>query len=162
MEKDNRQELGRLITEQLLQKGTGANEFAREHFPGNKSRSFYNWKLGLTAPTSTGSRKQLEDSLGWKPGAVTEVLNAPITQQFDLADLQDWSKREDPSVARASELTTLELLTELTRRTLDMEERLQGQSGGGNVVPLHKRPLNLAANSTDAGRNTEHLEDNDD
>jgi hypothetical protein len=153
MEKDNRQELGRLITEQLLQKGTGANEFAREHFPGNKSRSFYNWKLGLTAPTSTGSRKQLEDALGWKPGAVTEVLNAPITQHFDLSDLQDWSKREDPSVARASELT---------RRTLDMEERLHGQSGGRNVVPLHKRALDLAANNTDAGRNTEHLEDNDD
>jgi hypothetical protein len=136
MERDNRQELGRLITEQLLQKGTGANEFAREHFPGNKSRSFYNWKLGLTAPTSTGSRKQLEDALGWKPGAVTEVLNAPITQRFELPVLQDSSK-QDPSVARASELTTLELITELTRRTLEMEERLRVYADDREASQVH-------------------------
>jgi hypothetical protein len=116
MKGGNRAELGRLITAQLFVRGVSANEFAREHFPGNRARSFYNWKGGHTAPATGGARRLLENALGWKHGTVMAILAAPAERRFELAELTG-----DPAPGRAAGLSTMELLSELTRRTLEME-----------------------------------------
>jgi len=172
MSRDNRDELARLINEHLRVEGVGPNALAKK-LPKSNQRSFFNWKSGLTPPRSAESRAALEDALGWKRGAVTMILEAPITQRFELQELRDWGQMSDPPVARASELSTDELLTELTRRVLDMDQRLTEYEGGdAQVIRLHgsvhegrkstRRALDLAASSTEAGRNTEHLEGRDD
>jgi hypothetical protein len=165
---DNRQELGRLINEHLVAEGLRPADITKK-LPESQKRSFFNWKSGAMPPRSNDARVALEDALGWKRGAVTMILEAPITQTFELSELRDWGQVTDPPVARASELSTDELLTELTRRVLDMDQRLSEFEGDdAQVIRLHgsvhegrkptRRAMDLAANSTKAGRNTEHLE----
>lgn len=168
MREQNRDELSRLIREQLDADGIGPEKFAKR-LPEKSRRAFYNWIAGSAAPRA-GLRPELEEALGWEAGSVTRILDAPITERLTLAEVRDWSLVEDPSrpVARASELSTAELLLELSARYHAEQARIEEleatveRLGGGAGKERHASVTHLyglAAHNTDAGRNTEHLED---
>lgn len=152
---DNRGELARLINEHLEAEGITPVSFARR-LPASKKRSFFNWKAGVSTPRGADDRRALEEALGWREGAVDEILDAPITHKFDLGEVRDWGLIEGPPVARASELSTDELLLELTRRVGAMQSELEYLKGHDARPP--RKAFGLAANDRNAGRNTEHLE----
>lgn len=168
---DNRDELARLIREHLEDRKLNTTAFVNQ-FPKQIQRSVYNWLGAVKVPRSTASIAALEEALGWKRGAVKEVLTAPITRKFQLSELRDWEKLDDEHegpASRASELSTDELTIELVRRIGAMQnelEFLRGDHGnpGADVITLHgsvherKNAFGLAALSTEAGRNMEHLE----
>ena len=101
--------------------------------------------------------------MGWKRGAVRDVIAARKGTRFELSELRDWEKLGvEPEPARASELPIDELLLELTRKVGALQrenELLRARVDGSSVVDMHARAsYGLAANSTDAARNMEHLE----
>lgn len=162
MSEDNRDELARLIREHLEDRGLNVTKFVAM-FPSANHRSVYNWLSGEKAPRSVTSLKALEEVLGWKRGAVKEVLTAPITKKFTLAELRDWEKlgeTPDRPAIRASELSTDELLVELTRRVGSLQSEIEFLR---KQAPADQRPhvFDLAASGTEAGRNMEHLEGNE-
>jgi hypothetical protein len=67
----------------------------------------------------------LEDALGWRRGAVTDILEASITKTFTLSEVRDWSAQPEPGLVKARELSTDELLIELTRRVGKMATELE-------------------------------------
>jgi transcriptional regulator with XRE-family HTH domain len=134
---DNRQELGRLIREELSESGRGPYDIARG-WSASALRSFYFWRDGEVTPLNK-SRGMLEDSLGWRRGVVTEILEAPITRTFTLSEVRDWSAMPDPGLASARGLSTDDLLIELTRRVGAMQEELEDLRAAGNVVPLREQ-----------------------
>lgn len=165
---DPKLELGRLIREQLAEFGMGPETFTKRLSEQNR-RPFYSWMAGTNAPQAK-NRPVLEDALTWERGAITRILEAPITERITLAEVRDWAVvGEDPApVRRASELSTDALLIELTRRSGAMEARIaeleaenEALKQPGNVVPFERgQPRNLfglAAENTEAGR--EDLED---
>lgn len=167
MREQNRDELARLIREQLDTDGVGPETFAKK-LPEKSRRAFYNWIAGVSAPRAH-LRLELEDALGWESGAVSRVLDAPITERLSLGEVRDWSRVEDPNrpAVRAAELSTAELLLELSARyhadqarMRELEARIASfevpgaDRPGGNVRHLY----GLAAHNTEAGRNMEHLE----
>jgi hypothetical protein len=150
--KKNTAELVRLLQEHMKDKGIGPTAIEKA-LPEKSGRSFYNW-LGGTAPWAS-MRGPLEEALGWKRGIVTEILESPITKRFTLAEVRDWGVLEDKPVARASELTTDELLVELTRRVGALQSEVEVlREGAGPTKPM----FDLAASGTDEARNMEHLE----
>jgi hypothetical protein len=149
--KKNTAELVRLLQEHMKDAGLGPEAIAKR-LPEKSGRSFYNWLTG-TAPW-VSMRGPLEEALGWRRGSVTEVLDSPITRTFTLAEVRDWAELEDKPVERASELTTDELLVELTRRVGVLQAEVDSLRGAGPSRPM----FDLAANGTAAGRNMEHLE----
>lgn len=160
MRDDSRAELGRLIREELEGSGRGPGDVTRG-WSLSAIRSFYGWQNGETIPLRK-SRAMLEDALGWRRGTVTDILDAPITKTFTLSEVRDWSAQSEPAVVRARDLSTDELLLELTRRVGQLQEEVDALRGeGSNVVPLRKETrdmFDVAASSTAAGRNMEHLE----
>lgn len=141
MVENNRAELGRLITEELRESGRGPIQVTRGWSPGNL-RSFYGWKDGRVTPLER-VRSLLEDSLGWRRGVVSEILDAPITRKFTLSEVRDWSQQGEPGAVTAKELPTEAMLTELSHRFWASQERIRllqeelEQLRGSNVVPLH-------------------------
>jgi len=122
-------------------------------------RSVYFWLSGDSAPL-VRNRAQLEDALGWKRGSVTDILEAPITREVTLSEVRDWGQVEEASVKRAAELSDDELLVELTRRWGSMRARLDEfeRVANGSPAKTAQDMFGLAAHSTEAAMNTEHLE----
>jgi len=131
MKDDNRAVLARLIQEEMDDSGRGPIAVTQGWSTG-QVRAFYGWRDGSTIPLRR-SRGMLEDALGWRRGVVTEVLEAPITQAFTLSEVRDWAAQSEPAVLRARDLSTDELLLELTRRVGQLQEevdKLRGSNGG--------------------------------
>jgi hypothetical protein len=159
MSDDNRAELARLIGQELEESRRGPAEIVKGWTQGAQ-RSFYGWKDGDTIPLRR-SRSMLEDALGWRRGVVTDILEAPITKTFTLSEIRDWSALPEPGLAKARELSTDELLIELTRRVGKMATELESLKAlkDGSPITSSQNMFDVAAHSTDAGMNSEHLED---
>jgi len=136
MSKDNRDELARLIGQELEESRRGPAEVTKG-WPDSPKRSFYGWKEGESAPLRK-SRAMLEDALGWRRGVVTQILDGPITRKFTLSEVRDWSALPEPLPLKARDLSTDELLIELTRRVGSMEAELE-RLRPSNVVPLREQ-----------------------
>ena len=161
MSDDNRAGLSRLMNEQLEVSRLGPEGLVRL-LPAVSPRSVYFWLSGDSAPL-VRNRAQLEDALGWKRGSVTDILEAPITKDITLTEVKDWGAgaTDDLAVKRAAELSDDELLVELSRRWGSMRARLDEfeRVTGASPAKTHQDMFGLAAHSTDAGMNSEHLED---
>lgn len=173
---DNRRELGRLIREQLDLNGWTVSDAARR--AGEMTRTFHNWADGVNRPLRKVHAK-VEEVLGWEPGSIQRILGAPITAIPSLADVRDWSRVEggNPVQIRVSQIPTSELVLELGSRVAflqhqveELEAELSEVRGSGVVsTPAQvgaqdsnvRHLYGLAAHNTDAGRNTEHLEGNE-
>lgn len=155
MSEDNKAALSRLLEMQLDALGIGPEEFARERLDESRRSSFFNWRAGRSKP-QTENRAMLEDALGWKRGSVTRILGAAEAIYWDLKKVQVPAP-EDRAALKAAELSTDELLIELTRRVGAMRDEVEVLRGKAPSQSMH----DLAANSTAAGRNMEHLEDGD-
>lgn len=162
-ERSNLSELSRLIREQLEVLAEGPDVFAKR-LPAEMKRAFYNWRAGTSTP-QVRTRAVLEDALGWERGSISRILEAPITERISLAEVRDWGKvgGEPFAVQRAAELSTQDLLTELTRRVLVLEEENELLKREGKVIPINRNRdqslYHLAADNMDAARDTEHLDD---
>ena len=161
MSDDNRAGLSRLMSEQLEASRLGPEGLVRL-LPAVSPRSVYFWLSGDSAPL-VRNRAQLEDALGWKRGSVTEVLEAPITREVTLSEVRDWGQVDDVTAQRAADLSDDELLVELTRRWGSMRARLDEfeRVTNGSPAKTQQDMFGLAAHTTDAGMNMEHLEDGD-
>lgn len=149
---DGRSELGRLMNEELEASGRGPVQIVGSWALSPK-RAFYWWKDGTSAP-SRKYRAQLEDALGWRRGVVTEILDAPITKTFTLSEVRDWSAQPKPGPVKARDLSTDELLMELTRRVGAMESELEA---------LRPAPVSLGDNELyDLAASDEHVPGEDD
>lgn len=123
-EKDSRTELVRLMGEQMTLDGLGPTQFIRR-LPSSMERSFYLWMKGTAVPRQD-SRPALEEALGWETGAVTRILEAPITQRFTLAEVRDWARvGEKVRASRPEDFPTSELLAELSKRFYVQEAQLE-------------------------------------
>lgn len=162
-ERDGRQDLARLIREQLESDGVGSESFTKRLSERNR-RPFYSWLSGSAAPQAK-NRAELEDALAWERGSVSRILDAPITERITLSEVRDWAQVGEPTVpvARASQLSTDELLVELTRRVGALQSENDQLKQSGDVVQFDRKQrglYDLAAHNADhMGRNTEHLED---
>ena len=164
MSTDNRAELVRLIQSHLEERKLNTTQFVASFPDTVGKRTIYTWLSGSKVPGGPAARSALEEVLGWKRGAVRDVIAARKGTRFELSELRDWEKLGvEPEPARASELPIDELLLELTRKVGALQrenELLRARVDGSNVVDMHARSAyGLAANSTDAARNMEHLED---
>lgn len=164
MSEDNRSELARLLRDHLEDRKMNTTTFVREFPDGVQARNVYNWLSGAKVPRGAVAQSALEEVLGWKRGAVRDVIAARKGTRFELSELRDWEKLGvEPEPARASDLPIDELLLELTRKVGALQrenEILRARVDGSNVVDMHARSsYGLAASSTDAARNMEHLED---
>jgi len=171
MSEDNRSELARLIRDHLEDRKMNTTTFVREFPDGVQARNIYNWLSGAKVPRGAVAQSALEEVLGWKRGAVRDVIAARKGTRFELSELRDWEKLGvEPEPARASELPIDELLVALTKSVGALQrdneilqrenELLRARVDGSNVVEMRARSAyGLAANSTDAARNMEHLED---
>lgn len=112
--------LARLLDMWLVREGVGPDKFARAVNPSN-FRLVYAWRAGTSAPQKK-NRPLLEDVLGWRRGSVTEVLEASDSIYWGLDRVEP---AKDPQhLAKATELTTEELLYELGIRFRDQELKL--------------------------------------
>lgn len=138
---DGRLELARLIQEELDTSRRGPQAVVAG-WPVGRQRSFYDWRDGSVAPLRK-SRPLLEEALGWRPGVVTEILEAPVTREFTLSEVRDWGRIPEPGAVRARDLSTDELLMELTRRVGALQEiadeKKAAELASGNVVPLREQ-----------------------
>ena len=155
MSEDNKQALSRLLDMQLDADGIGPEEFARKRLDESRRSSFFNWRAGRSKPQAE-KRAELEDALGWKRGSVTKILGAAESIYWDLKKVQ-LPAPEDRAALKAAELSTDELLIELTRRVGAMRDEVEFLRGKAPTRPM----FDLAADSTAAGRNMEHLEGDD-
>lgn len=124
---DGRMELARLIQEELDTSRRGPAAIV-SGWPAGPERAFYNWRDGSSAPLRK-TRPMLEDALGWRRGVVTEILDAPITRKFTLSEVRDWAKLPDPGAVKARDLSTDDLLMELTRRVGVLQARVDELAG---------------------------------
>ena len=167
MSEDNRSELARLLRDHLEDRKMNTTTFVREFPDGVQARNIYNWLSGAKVPRGAVAQSALEEVLGWKRGAVRDVIAARKGTRFELSELRDWEKLGvEPEPARASELPIDELLLELTRKVGALQrenEILRARVDGQSVAEIRtgdtRSAYGLAANSTDAARNMEHLED---
>lgn len=161
---DGRMELARLIREELETSRRGPSAITAGWSPSN-TRSFYGWQEGSSVPLRR-SRAMLEDALGWRRGVVTDIIDAPITKTFTLSEVRDWAKLPDPGTVKARDLSTDDLLMELTRRVGVLQARvdeMSGEDAGARNLEHERRDMyDVAANNTDPARMMEHLEDADD
>ena len=155
---DNRAGLARLIQEELDTSRRGPAAIVAG-WPLGRQRSFYDWRDGSVAPLRK-SRPLLEEALGWRPGVVTEILEAPITREFTLSEVRDWAKQPEPGAVRARDLSTDDLLMELTRRVGALQEIVDRVKREEVTAVRDSQDMyDVAAHSTAAGRNMEHIED---
>ena len=158
------------MNEQLQADKLGSDALVKR-MPGVSERTVYLWLSASTAPLPR-SRAALEEALGWKRGSVTSVLEAPITQEPTLSEVRDWGHMEEaPEVVRevpAASASTHELLMEVIRRLgamsaeneqLRAEVKAARRVDGASPAKTQQDMFGLAAHSTDAGMNSEHLED---
>jgi len=91
---------------------------------------------------------------------VTDILEAPITREVTLSEVRDWGQVDDVTAQRAADLSDDELLVELTRRWGSMRARLDEfeRLADGSPATSSRNMFDVAAHSTDAGMNSEHLE----
>jgi len=99
----------------------------------------------------------LEDALGWRRGAVTDILEAPITRTFTLSEVRDWSAMPEPGVASVRDLTVDELLMELTRKVGVLQSELEARRAADNVIPLRDEQSHYGLAASD-----EHVPGEDD
>ena len=101
----------------VAKKGMGTEEFVAEHLSGAARRSFYNWAAGRNIP-QTGSHAELEQALGWKPGAVVRILANVFVTDKDV-----YPPDLDAIARKAANLSDEELLDELGRRVREARGR---------------------------------------
>jgi len=93
---------------------------------------------------------------------VTDILDAPITKDITLTEVKDWGAgaTDDLAVKRAAELSDDELLVELSRRWGSMRARLDEfeRLADGSPATSSRNMFDVAAHTTDAAMNSEHLE----
>ena len=146
-----REAFARLLDAELRDQRMSVNELARQSKVG--LRTIKGWReVGGPIPTDT-NRAPIEDALGWKRDAITEILGDPGATFWDLKAV----RRPDPAtlpVERASELSTDELLIELTRRVGALQTEVTVLREGSAPQDIYR----LAANRVGEGRNMEHLE----
>jgi transcriptional regulator with XRE-family HTH domain len=177
-EKFNKDELGARIREQLALNGWSVAEAARRS-ESIDLRTMHNWVSGTNRPLRK-VHPVLEKVLGWEPGSVQRILEAPITNVPSLAEVRDWSKVEGGSrltQVRPAQIPTSDLLMELGARFIEQQKRIEEleselSSADSSVVSTPAQVIDkdsnvrhlygLAAHNTDAGRNTEHLDNTDD
>ena len=167
MSEDNRSELARLLRDHLEDRKMNTTTFVREFPDGVQARNIYNWLSGAKVPRGAVAQSALEEVLGWKRGAVRDVIAARKGTRFDLSELRDWEKLGvEPEPARASELPIDELLLELTRKVGALQrenEILRARVDGPSVAEIRtgdtRSAFDLAANDTSGARMQEHLED---
>jgi hypothetical protein len=155
MSEDNRDELSRLIGQELEESRRGPSDVVRG-WSLSARRTFYGWKDGSSSPQQK-SRGMLEDALGWRRGVVTEILEAPITQKFTLSEVRDWAALPDPGLVKARDLSDAELLAELTRRLGNLRAQVDEMVTPSNVVPLHGEQNHFGLAASD-----EHVPGEDD
>lgn len=107
-----KQRLARLLKDQRSAFGENQEKFAKRF--EMTARSVDNWTSGNVAPQPM-MRGRIEEGLGWKPGIITDVLEDEVAEFWGLDDVRIPDPAQLP-VARASQLTDDELLTEMTRR----------------------------------------------
>jgi hypothetical protein len=148
------QALMRLMTAAAQAEGLGPEEIVRRlELEGRSRRSFYDYWRGSRVPQAAG-RRAIEKVFGWRTGAVDEILADPGAIFWDIKDVHKPDPETQP-VERASELSTDELLMELTRRVGALQTEVTALRGG----QAPEQPLyDLAAYSRGEGRNREHLE----
>ena len=167
MSEDNRSELARLLRDHLEDRKMNTTTFVREFPDGVQARNIYNWLSGAKVPRGAVAQSALEEVLGWKRGAVRDVIAARKGTRFELSELRDWEKLGvEPEPARASELPIDELLLELTRKVGALQrenEILRARVDGPSVAEIltgdTRSAFDLAANDTSGARMQEHLED---
>ena len=165
MSEDNRSELARLIRDHLEDRKMNTTTFVREFPDGVQARNIYNWLSGAKVPRGAVAQSALEEVLGWKRGAVRDVIAARKGTRFELSELRDWEKLGvEPEPPKLADFATDELVVELSRRVGAAEkenEYLTRRLAEYEREHSSERrsAYGLAANSTDAARNMEHLED---
>lgn len=140
---DGRMELARLIQEELDTSRRGPAAIV-SGWPAGPERAFYNWRDGSSAPLRK-SRPMLEDALGWRRGVVTEILDAPITRKFTLSEVRDWAALPDPGAVKARDLSTDDLLMELTRRVGALQSFVDAVKAEESVKSRDQSHFDLAA-----------------
>jgi len=166
MSEDNRSELARLLRDHLEDRKMNTTTFVREFPDGVQARNIYNWLSGAKVPRGAAAQSALEEVLGWKRGAVRDVIAARKGTRFELSELRDWEKLGvEPEPARASDLPIDELLLELTRKVGALQrenELLRARVDGPSVAEIRtgdtRSAFDLAANDTSGARMQEHLE----
>lgn len=107
-----KQRLARLLEDQRSAFGEIPNDFAARFSMTGRSMEY--WMSGRVAPR-TGRRAAIENGIGWRPGIITQILEDDVAEFWGLDDVRIPDPSQQP-VARASQLTDDELLTEVTRR----------------------------------------------
>jgi len=161
-----REAFARLLDAELRDEGSSIEALSRK-LPDVGRTTIFSWRKPGGRFPQPATRTGIEDALGWKRDTITRILDRPGEAIFwELADVRAGDPSVTAAVARASELTTDELLIELTRRVGAMEAQLDLYRQPSNVIGIESAPsrnmMDLAALSKDAGRNMEHLEDEDD
>ena len=105
----------RLFQAALREQHTSIEAVARE-VPELANRTMRSWVAEGGPVIQPRQRALVEDVLGWRRDAITEIVGRPRESMlWSLDDVRKLPESELP-VKRASQLTTDELLTELTRR----------------------------------------------
>jgi transcriptional regulator with XRE-family HTH domain len=113
--------LGRLVIQGRGRLDQSQAKLSRES--GLDPRTIRKFEQGDSRDVFKTKYTQLERALGWREGAVLEVLNA---DQEKLNALRAEHLLEvNAAVARASALTIEELLMELTYRVRDLQDRAE-------------------------------------
>jgi len=135
--------LGRLVRARRERLGLRQDELLAYGGPGTATVS----KVERAAQENWAVRTQhqLENALGWRRGAVRDILAAPEQGWWGNEDLRldfEVSLIDDalPDLSRnrldgksATELSDEELLTELAARVRNLKLRVQELEGGGDV-----------------------------
>lgn len=111
-----------------------------------------NWKAALTSP-DPGKRDEVETALGWARGAITDILTSPAGTSWRLDDVVDGGPEWEPNewvVERARDLTTDELLRELSYRVTFLQDKVDLYETPGKVVRAEVTDKGASDGSRDA------------
>ena len=113
----------RLFQAALRDRRTNIEALSKE-VPELSLRTMRSWVAEGGPVIQSRQHATVEDVLGWRRDAITDILENPReAMEWGLDEVRAWEPHEMP-VRRASELTTDELLTELTRRVGAMQAEL--------------------------------------
>jgi hypothetical protein len=125
-----KQALGRLITAGRLELGKQRPEFSR--MVELSLSGLKNIENGVAWPQDATTRN-LEKALRWKAGVIDELLDREDLGTVALEDVTDvWAVAGIQPARKASELSTDELLAELTHRVKGMEAELSRMRSSGD------------------------------
>lgn len=132
---ERRAAFARLFQAALREQHTGIEALARE-VPELSARTMWAWIAEGGRVIQGRQRALVEDVLGWRRDSITDILENPRESMlWSLDDVRKWEPAEAP-VRRAAELTTDELLVELTRRVGAMEAELDLYREPSNVIQV--------------------------